>query len=88
MFHRLIAMPIKRQDTCHLGLRSILQVVEVNSIPLNPAAYSGEIWLTSFDVSVGLNYSPVGHAPEFQLPPLLTCETTCLEVLAFFVSSI
>jgi hypothetical protein len=47
------------------------QEFEVNSIPLNPVAYPGEIWLPSFDVSVGLNYSPVDHASECRLPPPL-----------------
>ena len=55
---------------CQQGLLSILQEVEVNSIPLNHVAYLGKIWLTSFDGSVCLNYSPVGHAPECQLPLL------------------
>lgn len=46
-FHPLMAKTGKRQAPWDQGCRSISQEVEVISIPLNPVAYPGEIWLMS-----------------------------------------
>ena len=42
-----MAWPIKWLGPCGQRCQSISQEVEVISIPLNPIAYLGEIWLTS-----------------------------------------
>lgn len=36
----------KRQGICRLDVLPITQEIKVISIPLNPVAYSDEIWLT------------------------------------------
>ncbi len=52
--HPLMAKPLIQQGPCRLGLQSIPLEIEFISNPLNPVAYSGEIWSNSLLSTVHL----------------------------------